>query len=61
MRALMWMGAALALAVVATSCAADEKGSGCDLKVGDNVGAFPVVKAGGAEDGVKVGETLCYL
>ena len=59
MRTLILVSAALALATVATPGVA--AGPGCDLKVGDGVGAFPVVKAGGAEDGVEVGKTLCYL
>ena len=61
MRTMMWMGAAIALATVAARCAEEEKTLLCDLKVGDGVGAFQVVKAGGADDGVEVGEGLCYL
>lgn len=30
------------------------------LQPGDSVGAFQVVKCGGAEDGVRRGEELCY-
>ncbi len=61
MRILMSVGAAVALAWVAVSCVAEETKPGCDLKVGDGVGAFQVVKAGGVDDGVKVGQGLCYL
>ena len=61
MRTLMSVGTALALAMVATSCAAKDEQPGCDLKVGDGVGAFQVIKAGGADDGVEVGKGLCYL
>jgi len=59
MKTLMSVSAALAMALVATSCADAEPGLG--LSVGDGVGAFQVVKAGGAEDGVEVGKTLCYI
>lgn len=38
--------------------AAAEPSSG--LAVGDAVGAFQVVKAGGIDDGVPAGEQLCY-
>lgn len=61
MRTLMSVGAALTLAMVAISCAAEEKQPGCELKVGDVVSAFGVVKAGGVDDGVEVGSSLCYL
>lgn len=61
MKTLMLPGAVLTLAMVATSCTAEEKTPGCDLKVGDGVGAFRVVKAGGVDDGVEVGQGLCYL
>ena len=61
MRTLMWTGAVIALATAAAGCAAEEKTPPGDLKVGDDVGAFQVVKAGGADDGVEVGEGLCYL
>jgi hypothetical protein len=30
------------------------------LQVGDSVGAFDVVKCGGSDDGVSVGQQLCY-
>jgi len=30
------------------------------LQPGQSVPAFNVVKCGGADDGVKVGQTLCY-
>jgi len=59
MKTLMSVSAALAMTMVATSCAGAEPGLG--LKVGDGVGAFQVVKAGGAEDGAKVGQSLCYI
>jgi hypothetical protein len=43
-------------AVVAVN--AEELKSG--LQVGQSVPAFQVVKCGGAEDGIKVGQQLCY-
>ena len=61
MRTLMCVGAAVALATIAASCTAEEKTPGCDLKIGDGVGAFQVVKAGGVDDGVEVGKGLCHL
>jgi len=63
MKTLMLPGAILTLVMFTTSCMAEKKtpGPGCDLKVGDGVGAFPVVKAGGVDDGVEVGQGLCYL
>lgn len=33
----------------------------CDIKSGDSVGAYTVVKCGGIDDGVAVGKKLCYL
>ena len=59
MRTLMSVGAALAIGMVAVSCAAQKEEGG--LKVGDGVGAFQVVKAGGVDDGVEVGKKLCYM
>ena len=54
-----FLGAGLAAALVAGVAIADELKSG--LQVGDDVGAFQVVKCGGAvEDGVDVGDELCY-
>ena len=61
MRTFTWAGAAVALAMFASACAAKEKEPGCVLKIGDGVGAFQVVKAGGVDDGVEVGKGLCYL
>jgi hypothetical protein len=50
---------ALALVVVAcTQVPADEATSG--VKVGGSVGSYSGTKAGGIEDGVKVGSALCY-
>jgi hypothetical protein len=50
---------AAAIFVLSTAAWADDLP--CDLKVGGNVGAFPVFKAGGVDDGVKAGKKLCYL
>ena len=61
MRALMSAAAVVTVAMLATSCSANDKTPGCDLKVGDGVGAFQVVKVGGVDDGVEVGRGLCYL
>jgi hypothetical protein len=52
-------GLALAVGILATAVRAEEFRSG--PQVGDLVGAFTVVKAAGAaEDGVAVGDELCY-
>ncbi len=48
----------LAHAPLNPMAAAVETSSG--LAVGDAVGAFQVVKAGGIDDGVPPGEQLCY-
>lgn len=57
MKMLRGLAAAIALMAVA-AVAGDELKSG--LQVGDAVPAFQVVKCGGADDGVKVGQQLCY-
>lgn len=59
----MKLSAICGLTVVAMcatlSVAGDELKSG--LQVGDSVGAFDVTKCGGAvDDGVEVGQKLCY-
>jgi Cu/Ag efflux protein CusF len=52
-------GLALAIGMLATAARAEEFTSG--PQVGDLVGAFTVVKAAGAaDDGVAVGDELCY-
>src|SRR6266446_4394525 len=52
-------GLALAVGILATAVHAEEFRSG--PQVGDLVGAFTVVKAAGAaDDGVAVGDELCY-
>jgi hypothetical protein len=52
-------GITTAVLLGAAACLADELKSG--LPVGKSVPAFDVVKCGGApEDGVKVGQQLCY-
>ena len=67
MKFLLSASAALALAVVATSCTANAPANApadepdCDLAVGDLVGAYQVVKAGGFDDGVEAGAKLCYM
>lgn len=54
-----FFGAGLAAALLAGVAFADELKSG--LQVGDDVGPFQVVKCGGAvDDGVEVGDELCY-
>jgi len=59
MKALMSCSAAVAL--LAGVAIAGEKEPKSGLQVGDSVGAFDVVKYGGAEDdGVSVGQKLCY-
>jgi hypothetical protein len=47
-----------AVALLATVAGAEELKSG--IPVGGSVGAFQVVKCGGANDGVQVGQQLCY-
>jgi hypothetical protein len=59
MRSLTCFGLVVALSAIATAASAEDLKSG--LQVGDSVGAFQVVKCSGAEeDGVKVGQQLCY-
>ena len=58
MRWMKCLGAAVALVAVAAIAGDEELKSG--LQVGDSVPAFQVVKCGGADDGVKVGQQLCY-
>jgi len=64
MKMLMRCGAAVALvacAAVAGEKGAGEKGLKSGLQIGDSVGAFDVIKCGGVEDdGVSVGQQLCY-
>ncbi len=57
----LFLGAALTVAMLSTSAiAADSATSEC-LQEGDSIGAFYVTKVAGAEDdGVEVGEELCY-
>lgn len=56
MRLAVPLGVAM---LVATAAYSDELRSG--LQPGQHVPAFNVVKCGGApDDGVKVGQTLCY-
>jgi hypothetical protein len=59
MRLARNLGLATVALTVATAMGADELKSG--LQVGASVGAFQVVKCGGApNDGVKEGAQLCY-
>jgi hypothetical protein len=59
MRSLARYGLAAVALTAATALGADALKSG--LQVGASVGAFDVVKCGGApNDGVKVGAQLCY-
>ena len=57
MRTLVAFGFAAAL-LSASAAEAGEIESG--LEVGQSVGAFDVVKYGGADDGIAVGQQLCY-
>jgi hypothetical protein len=50
--------AVAAFALTTAACAEDVK---CGLGVGDSVGAYKVVKAGGLDDGIEVGKSLCYM
>lgn len=59
MRAFTSIGLATVALTVAAAVGAETLKSG--LQVGDSVGAFQVVKCGGApNDGVKEGQQLCY-
>ena len=58
MRGILAFGAVAALAINGMSLSAAELKSG--LAVGAPVGPFQVIKHGGIDDGVKVGEKLCY-
>jgi hypothetical protein len=59
MKLLVSCGAAVAL--LASVAFANEKALKSGLQVGDSVGFFEVVKCGGADDdGVSVGDKLCY-
>ena len=49
---------AVAFALSTAACANEPA---CELGAGDSVGAYKVVKAGGLDDGVKVGKPLCYM
>lgn len=59
MRLLTTFGIAGAVLALATAAGAGELKSG--PQVGDSVGAFNVVKCGGVDDDVDVGEQLCYV
>lgn len=58
MRNLVAFGFAAALLGSAWAAVAGEIESG--LEVGQSVGAFDVVKCGGADDGIAVAQQLCY-
>ncbi len=59
MRTIVRLGLAATLLAVVSVVGAAELTSG--LQVGESVGAFDVVKCSGAiNDGVKVGQKLCY-
>lgn len=56
-----WALAAAVLCSAGSLRAEEEKALESGIPVGKSVPAFQVVKAGGApEDGVKVGQQLCY-
>ncbi len=58
MKVLPYVGAvALVVAVAAGSHAADLKSG---VPVGGSIGTYSTTKCGGIEDGVKVGNSLCY-
>lgn len=59
MRLLTSFGTAGVVLALAVACGAGELKSG--PQVGDSVGAFNVVKCAGVDDGVNVGEQLCYV
>jgi hypothetical protein len=60
MRLRVTLGVALAVLFGAVGLYAEEElKSG--LPVGKSVSPYDVVKCGGAEDGVKVGQKLCYV
>ncbi len=61
MRTVMTIGAGALLVILAGAAPAGEESDRGGLKVGDGVGAFKVVKAGGIDDGVEVGKNLCYM
>jgi hypothetical protein len=50
--------AVAAFALSTAACAAELE---CGLGVDGSVGAYKVVKAGGLDDGVAVGKSLCYM
>jgi hypothetical protein len=52
------LGLATALLSGGTFAMAEELKSGLD--VGESVGAFNVVKCAGPDDGVQIGQELCY-
>lgn len=57
----LFLGATLAVAMMTSSFAADGATKEACLQSGDSIGAFYVTKVAGAEeDGVEVGESLCY-
>lgn len=57
----LFLGATLAVAMMTSSFAADSATKEACLQSGDSIGAFYVTKVAGAdEDGVEVGENLCY-
>lgn len=58
MRSVAVLGAAAAVLLCTSVGSAEELKSG--LQVGQSVPAFQVVKCGGPEDGVNVGQQLCY-
>ncbi|HUY91713.1 MAG TPA: hypothetical protein VMV10_23425 [Pirellulales bacterium] len=58
MRRLCSYGVAAMFVAGAAAAVAAELKSG--LQVGDSVGFFEVVKCAGPDDGVKLGQQLCY-
>ncbi len=58
---MKWLrGLAPAVALVAMCAVAGDDELKSGLQVGASVPAFQVVKCGGADDGVKVDQQLCY-
>ncbi len=58
MKALSAVSASLALLVTVASISAAELESG--IQVGGQIGAYSGTKCAGIDDGVEVGQSLCY-
>lgn len=58
MRILCWAAAAVTVSTVASVALAAEVQSG--IKVGGSIPTYSTTKYAGIDDGVTVGDTLCY-